>query len=464
MLGQQRPQNPKCAECGKTVYPLEKVSALDTTFHKSCFKCEVCKTTLNANYKSSSVTGKLRPYCNVHCPKEKGTQIADSLHVKAALSAPKTKMESGIQKGRRNTFKLGETPEVEKLWTPASPKQIKKEDTTPVSVPQPNIPVVIESPIEPSIESPIEPSIESQIEPSIESQIEPPITQDIKPSVLDRANSAASLVPFLTGEETEMTALWELWTNSIPSIPVQLLVNISADVQQIHWETSGPKDLLESMTSFLLEVGAFPSEIELLRSKIQELNPTFVGSWIDTSARDGMDGGWKMITQKSIETAFPFIEGTPAKKITSWANKYQIPYLVIARDVGETIPRPFELRFSLPSDNSKQKVLEAWTDFGFPQIPQNFLELLESKGEWKLGVTSTDEFFVKISILIVPKDEKHLEEVCQAASVDRQKILEFGKKLGKETPDFIEFQHLMEGFGYGVYKEGFDPHFVYDDM
>lgn len=37
----------ECAECGKTVYVAEAIYALDTVFHKSCFKCSFCKTALN---------------------------------------------------------------------------------------------------------------------------------------------------------------------------------------------------------------------------------------------------------------------------------------------------------------------------------------------------------------------------------------------------------------------------------
>jgi len=30
--------NPKCAECGKNVYPMEKMNALDVSWHKGCFQ------------------------------------------------------------------------------------------------------------------------------------------------------------------------------------------------------------------------------------------------------------------------------------------------------------------------------------------------------------------------------------------------------------------------------------------
>ncbi|CAN7115830.1 unnamed protein product [Brassica rapa subsp. narinosa] len=53
----------KCRACEKTVYPMELLSADGVSFHKSCFKCSHCKTTLQlSNY--SSMEGVL--YCKPH--------------------------------------------------------------------------------------------------------------------------------------------------------------------------------------------------------------------------------------------------------------------------------------------------------------------------------------------------------------------------------------------------------------
>ncbi|PWA65110.1 GATA type zinc finger transcription factor family protein [Artemisia annua] len=53
----------KCKACGKTVYPVELLSADGIDYHKSCFKCSHCKGTLKlSNY--SSMEGVL--YCKPH--------------------------------------------------------------------------------------------------------------------------------------------------------------------------------------------------------------------------------------------------------------------------------------------------------------------------------------------------------------------------------------------------------------
>eukprot|EP01118_Nematostelium_gracile_P018686 TRINITY_DN83_c0_g2_i1.p2 TRINITY_DN83_c0_g2~~TRINITY_DN83_c0_g2_i1.p2 ORF type:complete len:151 (+),score=48.23 TRINITY_DN83_c0_g2_i1:128-580(+) len=55
----------KCAQCGKTVYVVEKLAILNQTWHKWCFKCQVCSATLTMkNY--AAVGGK--PYCKAHYP------------------------------------------------------------------------------------------------------------------------------------------------------------------------------------------------------------------------------------------------------------------------------------------------------------------------------------------------------------------------------------------------------------
>jgi len=98
--------NPQCAVCGKTAYPLESVTALDQSYHKFCFKCVVCQTTLNLkNFKGFE--GKI--YCLTHTPKVKASATTtDSFAVKTAMAAPK-KASEGLSKVQKGT---GEKPSV----------------------------------------------------------------------------------------------------------------------------------------------------------------------------------------------------------------------------------------------------------------------------------------------------------------------------------------------------------------
>eukprot|EP00011_Vannellida_sp_DIVA3-517-6-12_P011018 CAMPEP_0114611450 /NCGR_PEP_ID=MMETSP0168-20121206/4122_1 /TAXON_ID=95228 ORGANISM="Vannella sp., Strain DIVA3 517/6/12" /NCGR_SAMPLE_ID=MMETSP0168 /ASSEMBLY_ACC=CAM_ASM_000044 /LENGTH=641 /DNA_ID=CAMNT_0001822423 /DNA_START=16 /DNA_END=1941 /DNA_ORIENTATION=+ len=52
-----------CAACGKRVYPMDLLSACDKAWHKGCFKCTHCQTSLRVNG-YSSIAGD--PYCRAH--------------------------------------------------------------------------------------------------------------------------------------------------------------------------------------------------------------------------------------------------------------------------------------------------------------------------------------------------------------------------------------------------------------
>eukprot|EP01105_Mastigella_eilhardi_P007670 TRINITY_DN1925_c0_g1_i2.p1 TRINITY_DN1925_c0_g1~~TRINITY_DN1925_c0_g1_i2.p1 ORF type:complete len:191 (+),score=68.84 TRINITY_DN1925_c0_g1_i2:82-654(+) len=95
----------KCAICGKTAYPLESFNAIEKTYHKACFKCDVCKLTLNlTNYKG--LEGKI--FCKLHVPQAKATAVIDSVAMKHAQAAPHKGAEGlgTVQKG------TGEKPNV----------------------------------------------------------------------------------------------------------------------------------------------------------------------------------------------------------------------------------------------------------------------------------------------------------------------------------------------------------------
>ncbi|XP_067003390.1 LIM and SH3 domain protein F42H10.3 isoform X2 [Anabrus simplex] len=81
----------KCARCDKTVYPIEELKCLDKTWHKLCFKCQVCNMTLNMrNYKGFNK----QPYCEAHIPKAKATTMAETPELKRI--AENTKIQSNV--------------------------------------------------------------------------------------------------------------------------------------------------------------------------------------------------------------------------------------------------------------------------------------------------------------------------------------------------------------------------------
>jgi len=96
----------KCHICGKTAYPLESITAIEKTYHKICFKCDVCQTILNPkNFKGYQ--GKI--YCFTHTPVERTSTGQDSVATQNALKAPKKVAESlgTVQKGTGDTPNVG---------------------------------------------------------------------------------------------------------------------------------------------------------------------------------------------------------------------------------------------------------------------------------------------------------------------------------------------------------------------
>ncbi|KAL7717620.1 LIM zinc finger domain containing protein [Entamoeba marina] len=90
----------KCVACGKSAYPLERITASGRDYHKACFKCKECGITLNLkNFFYDNGTDAV--YCKNHVPKAKATAVTDSIAIKAALNAPKKEAENigTIQKG-----------------------------------------------------------------------------------------------------------------------------------------------------------------------------------------------------------------------------------------------------------------------------------------------------------------------------------------------------------------------------
>ncbi|XP_075241397.1 uncharacterized protein LOC142336442 [Convolutriloba macropyga] len=66
--------NPPCARCYKPVYPVEKLSILDKFWHKGCFRCTSCNSSLTL--KTFKGFNK-QPYCPAHYPKPEHSTIAD---------------------------------------------------------------------------------------------------------------------------------------------------------------------------------------------------------------------------------------------------------------------------------------------------------------------------------------------------------------------------------------------------
>jgi hypothetical protein len=243
-------------------------------------------------------------------------------------------------------------------------------------------------------------------------------------------------------------------------------------MDKLTWRTSGPQNIfIQKMVDFFWNVGAPETEIDRLNDVGALINPIQIGSWIDMSGQGGMDGGWFFPVDVPIKFAFEASDaGDPINRVEQWAEANNVTRCIsVGRDMGAAPPRQTEIRFAIPGDTFDEQLdrgLSAFEAFGFPDIPDDMLSLIRSSpvAGLNLSVITSSEGFVRLGLLCPSPDQGTVEQLCNVAAGggSYQRIRSFENALGIEGPAFAEYQYLMKGFGYGVYKEGFDVVFHYD--
>jgi hypothetical protein len=210
------------------------------------------------------------------------------------------------------------------------------------------------------------------------------------------------------------------------------------------------------------------SEIDRLNDVGALINPYKIGSWIDMSAKSGMDGGWyfpvEIPLKQAVEAADP---GDAVRRLMEWADKHMADKVFsIGRDMGAAPPRQTEFRFRLPGYdlNTQLRIaMDAYDSFGFPRLPEEALRILQesAKDGLCLSVITSSEGFVRLGLLLPRPSADTVLKLCTIAKAEYEAITQFETQIGSDGPQYAEFQYLVEGFGYGVYQEGFDIVFHY---
>lgn len=298
-----------------------------------------------------------------------------------------------------------------------------------------------------------------------------------------RLKRAKNEIPFLKPEDSKVLEFWQIWSESIPEkselsggMSIDFHVSISADMQKLTWRVGGPQNVfIQKMVDFFWNVGAPESEIDRLNDVGALINPVKIGSWIDMSAKGGMDGGWyfpvgDIPVKLAIEAADA---GEAITKFQQWAESNNITTInIVGRDMGAAPPRQTEMRFQLPqgsSDALLQTALDAWEKFEIPPMPEEAKTILmESKpSSIFLSVITSQDGFVRFGILTPDPSTETVLALSNLINKDSNKndeLAQFEASLGGPNapgPAFAEYQYLMKGYGYGVYKEGFDIIFHY---
>jgi len=189
------------------------------------------------------------------------------------------------------------------------------------------------------------------------------------------------------------------------------------------------------------------------------------------SRKGGMDGGWFFPVDVPIKFAIDSADqGSPIFTVDKWTKRNHIERCtVVARDMGAAPPRQTEIRFDITGNTLLQQLeiaLSAWNEFEFPPLPQTVTDLILSNKNEQAGlsmsvITST-QHFVKLGIYL-PSPSKQIIDRCYTLkeTTNRQLVSKLEENLQSNGPDFVEFHHLRQGYGYEVYTEGFDITFHY---
>lgn len=297
-----------------------------------------------------------------------------------------------------------------------------------------------------------------------------------------RIAQAKNVIPFLQEEDSKVLEFWQIWSESIPpkedlqpGMAIEYHVSTSANMQKLTWRTAGPQNIfIQKMVDFFWNVGAPESEIDRLNDVGALINPIKIGSWIDMSAKGGMDGGWyfpvDIPLKMAIEAADP---GEPSKKVTEWAEKHSVEKsFSVGRDMGAAPPRQTEIRMKLRGGAFQKQLeigLDAFECFDFPPLPENALNILKEapdnddigENDLCISVITSSEGFVRLGLLSPNPSKDTVRKLCAIAGANADDLDVLEQALGCKGPSFAEYQFLKEGFGYGVYKEGFDIVFHY---
>jgi len=296
-----------------------------------------------------------------------------------------------------------------------------------------------------------------------------------------RLAAAKNCIPYLMEDSSKVLEFWQIWTESVPLLSdlqpgntIEFHVAASADMQKLTWRTAGPQNIfIQKMVDFFWNVGAPESEIDRLNDVGALINPVKIGSWIDMSAKGGMDGGWFFPVEIPLERAIEASDtGDPTRKVSEWAKSNGVILAFsVGRDMGAAPPRQTEIRMKLPGTDFSDQLrlaMDAFFVFGFPAIPDDALSLIraslaqaEGAGPLCLAVITSSEGFVRLGLLIPKPSQSTVSGLCQIGGGSLEEINRFQSGLQSQGPLYAEYQYLMKGFGYGVYKEGFDIVFHY---
>ena len=282
-------------------------------------------------------------------------------------------------------------------------------------------------------------------------------------------------ISWLQVEGENVVEFWKYWMDSTPQLDslepgqsIHFMLVVSGSTEKLSWRVDGPQGaLIQNMVDFFWDVGAPDEEIDHLNNLGCQINPSVIGSWIDMSVMNGMDGGWFFkgdLPNDIIRDCADKCEY--AEKLISWAKEKNLNTICqMGRDMGATPPRQSEFRFKIEGNAQTRLnvVQSAFSAFGFPQMPSNISNSIGGLGPnvtyLYLCVIVSTEGFVKISVLVPEPSQSVIDTFLSSMSDVKENNIALHRDISMSlgiTPMFVEYCYLNQGYGYEVYKEGGD--------
>jgi len=376
------------------------------------------------------------------------------------ITAPKKAVNCSFQifTPKRTFYIFADAPDQRKEWMDAINKAINllKGDDKPGPGPSPN-PTPNPNPPNPNPPNPNPPN------PNPPNN---PVTPGGKAgSPIEKLKGSREAIAWMKKDE-KVGEFWQIWLESMPpsTDDIEFDVSSSLSMEKLGWRSSGPQSIfIQRMVDFFFDVGASENEIDRLNTLGALMEPSKIGPWIEMSDKQGMDGGWFFPVPITIDKAVQAMDSGPAlDKVKDWVAKHKIEGCCsVGRDMGAMPPRQATLRVNLPGSIAQQMdcAMDAFKSFGVPPIPENVMGVIHESSPTSitLSIITCPEGFVQLGIWVPSTTRATIHRLCEVMKVDKVKDLDnLEKALGKEGASFCEYKHLMSGFGYGAYKEGFD--------
>ena len=316
---------------------------------------------------------------------------------------------------------------------------------------------------------------------------------------MKRMRAVRDVVGFLDGT-TGAGAFWRAWVAAMPRAAalgagqgLAHCVATSLDRRWAGWRVAGPQALFAARAvAFFWRMGAPAAEVARLNDVGALTNPRTIGAWVDTSAAGGTDGGWVFPVETPLRLALeaadhPAADGTDPeetaegaaagaatavvdapKVFAAWAEAHSVLTCTeVARDMGPTPPRQTEFRVRLPGADFGAQIgaaRAALADFGFPAMPEGPVAVLAractgvdfGAEPLQLSVVTCAEGFVRCGVLVPCVPAEGVAALHAAAGAAPEGAEALRAATGCEAPAFVELRCLLPGYGYGVYREGYD--------